>query len=444
MAVLAGLDPKTARKNCFTTELGMLDKCPIIWKEFRQQGYTTAYAEDGAEKSTFAKNNQIGFNSPPVDYYFRPFTIAAERHLYKENEWSPNVCLGNKYYADYIYRYGIDFAKSHKETPYFGLFWTSTFSRDYANTSSIMDEQMRDYFEEMHEEEILENSLVIFLSDHGIRFGATRHTMSGFYEERLPFLFISVPTWLKESYPEMVENIKSNQNRLTTPYDMHATLKHILAFNQDRDLKLNCDEMCRSFFEKIPINRTCETANIEPHWCTCPAGEMIPIEIDSKEAKIAVNYVMEFIDNRLKQSLSGKSLCSSLGLNSIRYARKSSIPQRSTVYYLVQFDTTPGTGIFEATVTYDKLSQEYNISGTVSRLSRYLTESHCVADDWTLKKFCVCSKAKISLIIIPFVLVALSFIVLGVVIIVKRISKQMKDLAIDLSYEKSVINLKIV
>lgn len=66
------------------------------------------------------------------------------------------------------------------------------------------------------------------MSDHGYRFGNFRETFLGFYEESLPFFFFRLPPSLKGKYPGWYSNLKRNSRQLTSPLDLHSTLKHIL------------------------------------------------------------------------------------------------------------------------------------------------------------------------------------------------------------------------
>ncbi|XP_052098690.1 uncharacterized protein LOC127733361 [Mytilus californianus] len=67
-----------------------------------------------------------------------------------------------------------------------------------------------------HEESTLNNTIIFFYSDHGIRFGQFRQTFIGQMEERLPFLFIILPQWFKVKYPEIYTNCKTNQQSYGT------------------------------------------------------------------------------------------------------------------------------------------------------------------------------------------------------------------------------------
>uniref|UniRef100_A0A6P7FGG3 Uncharacterized protein LOC114330046 n=1 Tax=Diabrotica virgifera virgifera TaxID=50390 RepID=A0A6P7FGG3_DIAVI len=75
-ALITGLNRDQSIKICKPFDVGGLDKCPMLWYDFRDLGYATAYAEDWPGLSTY---NDIykGFVKPPTDYYFRPYMEAA-------------------------------------------------------------------------------------------------------------------------------------------------------------------------------------------------------------------------------------------------------------------------------------------------------------------------------------------------------------------------------
>lgn len=176
-----------------------------------------------------------------------------------------NICLGFQHYGEFIFNYGLDFATQYKGNPYFGLFWMNTFSHNDISTTSSMDKRIKEYLQRMKKLGILDESLVIFFSDHGMRFGRIRELLTGWFEERLPFIFFSFPPWFKDSYPDLVENFKINRYRLTTPYDFHVTLKHILSLTAGAKVNVTstgCPN-CQSLFEEISNNRSCAEAAID-------------------------------------------------------------------------------------------------------------------------------------------------------------------------------------
>ncbi|XP_070499360.1 uncharacterized protein [Chironomus tepperi] len=402
MAILVGYNQSYSYQECNPKAVGNLDKCPFIWKEFEKAGYVTGYAEDEAKISTF-NYHKFGFLNQPTTNYFRPFTLAAEKYLKIKYKSSLKFCLGFQNYADFIYQYALDFASVYKNDPFFGLFWTNTFSHNELSDPSSMDEKIKFYLEELDNRGILNTSAVVFFSDHGLRFGPVRQLLTGWLEERLPFIFIWLPQWFKTKHPEIVQNLKINRNRLSNPYDLHMTLKHILELSARIDplpQALSCPD-CQSIFKELPWNRSCADAKIDIHWCTCT----VYTTIDKKDSivKQAVNYVVNYInvnlDTNARMPNSTKPLCARLKLKSITSAKKSVNNDvdvtKKNLSYLIIFDVSPSNAKFETTVEYFPnfltRKDKFEITGSISRLNEYSTQSACVNTD-NLKKYCYCLK----------------------------------------------------
>lgn len=88
----------------------------------------------------------------------------------------------------------------------------------------------------------------------------------------MPFFSVLMPQSFQKKHPNEMRNLRLNSRKLTTPFDIHETLKHFLNFgsgsNSDSDSN---EKMLRgiSLLKYIPANRTCEDAQIEAHWCSC-------------------------------------------------------------------------------------------------------------------------------------------------------------------------------
>ncbi|KAJ8938629.1 hypothetical protein NQ314_011409 [Rhamnusium bicolor] len=270
-ALLSGLNLKQSLSICAPTKIGKLDECPMIWYDFRNKGYITAYAEDWASISTFNYFKK-GFKDPPTDYYFKPFIEASET-LYVTVKDTMPYCAGPETQGERILNLAKDFSNTFRHHPSFGVFWMNTFSHNYINSPSGMDEKVKNFFQDLKQNGILDKSVVILLSDHGIRFGQIRETIQGWYEERLPANYISLPRWFKRRYPTKHANFKKNANKLTSTYDLYMTLQDILNMSVDKfhyniSSSMACTK-CSSLFSEIPENRTCEDAGIPVEWCTC-------------------------------------------------------------------------------------------------------------------------------------------------------------------------------
>jgi hypothetical protein len=211
----------------------------------------------------------------------------------------------------------------------------------------------------------------------------------------LPFFYISLPPWFKEKHPRIVQNLITNKNRLTTPYDLHMTLKHIIELSGSTEKlpqSLSCPK-AQSLFEAVPWNRSCDDACVEFHFCTCSAYTLMDLkdEMGLKARRFAVEWMNKEL--QLKARKDDKPLCATLKLGNIGRGEKSAAVNANTsnefMHYLVNFDVVPSNASFETTVTFYTQNSEFKISGDISRINAYGNQSHCVGDA-KLKLYCYC------------------------------------------------------
>ncbi|XP_055382160.1 uncharacterized protein LOC129612532 [Condylostylus longicornis] len=395
MPLLTGYN-LTSRESCYSTENGS-DNCPLIWKLFEKYGYATIYAEDWPAASTF-NYLQRGFIKKPVDFYLRPFTKAIRDELIVEKHRMQSTCIGSKHESEYILEYGLEFLKRLKGNSYFGLLWLNTFSHDGFDLSSEMDMKMLEYFEKLKNIGIMDESIIFFLSDHGMRWGSGNN----FYEERLPFLYIWLPSWFKKEYSDIVKSITINQNRLINPYDVHMTLKHIIKLSGRIEDGIKIEQAkdclkCQSLFIEVSSNRTCSEIEIEDHWCTCDPFEMIDTN-DEFLTKLG-NFVVQYINNLIAKhdNSTVKELCrTDIKLNKINeafYILPSNTYSSDVKRFRIAFSTEAvghkDNGKFFATVHINSKTGDVDIKGDISRLNKYADDASCI-DVQNAKKFCFC------------------------------------------------------
>ncbi|KAJ8917607.1 hypothetical protein NQ315_000090 [Exocentrus adspersus] len=392
MAILTGFNQSDSYSICNPKEIGKLDSCPMVWYDYRKFGYVTGYAEDEGSINTFNYRKK-GFRNPPVDYYFRPYVLATEK-LAKVKKDDMTYCTGPETAGERILNVAKNFAITFKDYPNFGFFWMNSFSHNRINSPTGMDNKMRGFLKDIDSSGVTENSIVLFLSDHGIRFGDIRLTETGWLEERLPFIYASFPKWFKEKFPEEFKNFQKNSNRLTSPYDLHMTLKHILILsghNYTMTPSRACPK-CKSLFEEVELERSCEDAGIEQHWCTC-AG-YIGISLDKEVEEKVKKYVLDRIHQILRSKISDHT-CAKYSVEKIISSSMShQFLYKNDIYLLLKFETSP-KAIFETTISFkgNISSEKYSISGDISRLDSYSEHSKCVSDAY-LKKYCYCRSTK--------------------------------------------------
>jgi membrane-anchored protein YejM (alkaline phosphatase superfamily) len=109
---------------------------------------------------------------------------------------------------------------------YFAFVFMARLTHDDANFAGYADLPVYTLLSKLFVNNLMKETVLILFSDHGIRFGEMRETASGRVEEKLPFLYIYLPKSLNTS--KIKNNIAINSHRLTTPFDIYATLLHII------------------------------------------------------------------------------------------------------------------------------------------------------------------------------------------------------------------------
>ncbi|XP_076368454.1 uncharacterized protein LOC143255917 isoform X1 [Tachypleus tridentatus] len=400
--VLTGYSEHELSQVCWNKNTPYIDKCPFLWKKFENQGYRTLYAEDAPHISTFNYLKR-GFYTQPTDYYLRPFILAAEDQLGREKPLNCYLCVGPKSETEIVLNWMQAFVEQFHNQTYLAFGWINSLSHDFLNYPAKGDHFYYQFFKHLYSKGLLNSTIVILLSDHGMRWGGIRSTYIGKLEERLPTLMFFFPKSFQQQYPSIMEAIYYNTHRLTTPYDLHATLENILNFTGSSrpvdvqsvpsQLISNYSQRAVSLFKKVPKERACEEAAIDEHWCTCIQSQKI--SPNSTEVFPVAMFLLESLNNIVKTS---SDVCASLSLVVVRSARyvapKDHLQgdKASHIHdYILTIQTRPGGGIFEGSVRVVPSKQHYEILGAISRLNLYGNQSHCV-NDANLRKYCYCKE----------------------------------------------------
>lgn len=292
---------------CRGKEAKCVDRWNFIYKSLKQHGYTTLYSEDQPNFGTFWYR-YIGFCKQPTDHYTRPFFLFNQKVLKDPGLW----CLGSQPAFKRRFNYLKSFYKGYADILKFSFSFLCLGHEDF-NDIGYAESDLIDLIQYFRAHgNVLNNTMLVLFGDHGTRWGDIRSTLIGELEERLPLISITLPSWFQRKYPSFVEKLKINTERLTTPYDVHATIKHLLSYPQRPNATLG-----KSLFEEIELSRTCETASIPDHFCTCLNWK----SVDTKDKHIVSSAVAAV--EKINQLVGGKELsnkCERLTLKVIKAA----------------------------------------------------------------------------------------------------------------------------
>ncbi|XP_077513130.1 uncharacterized protein LOC144124376 [Amblyomma americanum] len=410
--LLTGQHMEEAEPGCWGGSDQFLDNCTFLWTMFADAGYRTLYAEDAPNISTF-NYLKLGFLRQPTDYYSRPFVLPFEAELGHKKPLNCDYCVGPSLESEVLLKYTRDFAVTFRDEPYFAFTWINTLTHDYASTRWAGDEVFLQFFKSLYEGGHLNNTIVVFLSDHGMRWGSIRRTFAGLLEGRLPGYLWYLPRSLSLQHPDLVRVFKANAFRLTTPLDVYATLRSVLedfallsasgseAFQEATRRKYDGRRMA-SLFMPVPQNRTCNETGMQVQWCSClrrtstSTTEWPVPQVRGRAVVREINRILEPYEDRcasLRLLRVDAAYAHTLDDPSERSSRLGSLVSwlfrgsQDLQEFTVSLITVPGEAAFEATARV--FNGAVTILGDVLRVSLYGNRSHCVPT-MPYRKFCHC------------------------------------------------------
>ncbi|CAF1193279.1 unnamed protein product [Adineta steineri] len=385
---------------------GPYDNYSFIIKNFSKLNYTTFFSEEWRDSALYNLKN--GFRQSPTDYYLRPYWLSLYETL-SYNTFSGNSNPKPCYLDKLLHFLSLDWLKEflniyHKTPNYptFGIMKMNEMSHDYLERLFWIDRDLKTFFQDLIEKNLLNNTILIFCGDHGHRQHRLRLTRIGSFEVKLPFFSILLPKSFEKNFPQAIANLKNNQKTLTSWWDVYETFVNILKMVEQPHLldplrvKWQPTTSGISLFHPIP-ERNCSSAGIPDKYCPCSLT--IPLDIELPIIKELAIYSINYINNiKLKNH---KHLCMPLELKTIIRAEleelnvpikipNDTIKSNFTHLYTVLFEVSPSDGIFESRFLYDSAMKRIRLHSGILRINLYGQTSACIQDKYDLRSFCYC------------------------------------------------------
>ncbi|XP_064454848.1 uncharacterized protein LOC135366125 [Ornithodoros turicata] len=387
--LLTGKKEREVNELCATS---FLDDEDLVWKKYSRKGYHTLFLEEMPWIGLFSHYCR-GFRDPPVDYYPRPLILAVSRSALKV--YSGKLpCFGARDQTSVHLNYTASVLSLLKDELHFSYTWIIDVAHEDVNGAGYADSSFRATFQSLEEAGVMNRSVVVFLSDHGTRYGDIRLLLTGKYEDRLPFCFLMFPPAFHQKYPHVIENLRKNQRRLTTPFDLHATLLEISQFPAFADKREFRTRYGMSLLHEIPEDRTCEDASISPHWCCCQ--QTLEVSAKNQLAARMAMLVVDTINDWLEKEVPGK--CVLLVFGNVISVQKRLLThvKDGTLFFWVTLTASNTGALLESTVAMNKAGG-MKVVDIVSRLNRFESPDSCISHR-LLEMYCVCRNITVAYI----------------------------------------------
>ncbi|KAK8778805.1 hypothetical protein V5799_019856 [Amblyomma americanum] len=300
-------------------------------------------------------------------------------------------CLGPTMPFEELLDYLSRFTDVMGERPFFSYTWISEITHDSLNSAGYADEPLRRLPQKLHSSGTLNHTVLVFLSGHGLRFGDVRATYIGKFEDRHPFAFLAFPPWFLKENPKAARALRINQHRLTTHFDMHATLVELLDYP---NLEQPNTTYGLSLLHEVPDTRTCADASISHQWCTCNVRDDATVS-NTLAASLAGHFVAAMNDWVAKTARK----CAEYQLLQVMdvTALQATPSERAanTSHYWITVKLSPGEAVFEGTVRVR--GDNFTVLEEFSRCNSYSRLAYCVRNEWQ-RLFCYCRRSAVALI----------------------------------------------
>jgi hypothetical protein len=121
----------------------------------------------------------IGFKKQPVDHYMRLFYLEAERYYSRFRR----LCLGSISRHENLFNWIKEFFSVYKTQPKFSFIFHSEASHNYNNPLSLVDDDLKKLLMDLKSAGRFENTILLLMSDHGVRVSDLRQYSQGKLEE---------------------------------------------------------------------------------------------------------------------------------------------------------------------------------------------------------------------------------------------------------------------
>ena len=252
-------------------------------KYYQNYGYITGMSENLCSKEVFDVENgdPNTKNRVWVNWDHENVAMFCDTNYFDNKvpytTWKgPNSgfrrCLYGRDTYEYVIEYAEQFWRAYKDEPKFFRMSFMDAHEDSLEVVKYLDRPLIDMINGLDLDGQLEDTALIFISDHGNNMFAFSHAVSpDFHFERvLASLFIVLPNSKDEEMQEHFKKMEKNSQKYVSPYDIHDTLLYMLYYN-DVDRKDIYSATGQTLFEEIDgTNRKCSTyKDFEFGLCIC-------------------------------------------------------------------------------------------------------------------------------------------------------------------------------
>ena len=203
-----------------------------ITKYLKKNGYITGFS-----------NDMCYFDAFPIPHYMSPKEVSDHEYLIcdinrKHTNTMIKRCLYDKINIAYQLEYGYQFWVKYKKNRKFLLIVNNDGHEGTLEVLKYSDKYIYNFLNSLFGQNLLKDSTLIILSDHGCPMPSIYHFNSFYvYEKDLPMLYILSFDKKHLPYDKQYKNLYENQQKLITAYDVYNTIGHLIYGESYEEIK---------------------------------------------------------------------------------------------------------------------------------------------------------------------------------------------------------------
>ena len=195
----------------------------LFTRYFKENGYITNYNSDSCQKD----NTRTFHNLTDSEVYDHQFLLCdpSTPVFYS----TLKKCLHSKTNAEHLFNYSNQFWRSYRDNRKLSVIILNDGHEGTLEALKYTDIIIFNYLNSLFQDNLLKDSSVILLSDHGVVMPSI-YSIYDFYikEMKLPMLYLLINDRKNISYNEQYLYLYKNQQTFITAYDIYNTINHLL------------------------------------------------------------------------------------------------------------------------------------------------------------------------------------------------------------------------
>ena len=224
-----------------------------ITKYYKENGYVTSYAIDDCNKD----NTRSGHDLTDEEMYDHQLLLCDPNKFSINN--SIKRCLYGNLNAFYLCEYIEQFWRKYKNNRKYSLIVINDGHEGTLEVLKYTDEILYNFLNNLFNDNLLKDSAIFLVSDHGCAMPAVYYINEFFQiEKELPMLYVIINDIKNKDYNQQYFNIHENQQTFITAFDIYNTIANIIygdnytnIINKTDDHDFPKSSRGKSLFEKI-------------------------------------------------------------------------------------------------------------------------------------------------------------------------------------------------